>query len=165
MTDIEVIAALDDLATLALTAWAEARRIPRDDDSHSPIEELVAVMVVVRNRRPHFASFRAADDSYKSICLAPNQFSCWNPGTDANHLALLKMAHTLVDQSVIAVFSDPLLDECLFLADGVIGGVLMDRTNGATMYYAPAAMIPVGRVPASAMGKTTLKIGDQFFYG
>src|SRR6185295_8222049 len=97
MTDAEVLAALDDRQTLALTMWAEARRIPpgvpRD---YSPVEELIAVACVIRNRRARFARWRARDASYKAICLAPKQFSCWNPGSGANHEALLALARRIV---------------------------------------------------------------------
>ena len=178
MTDAEILAALDDRQTLALTAWAEARRVPRDDDSHSPIEELVAVMVVVRNRRARFTRWRAIDASYKAICLAPAQFSCWNPGADSNHLALMALARLLTSAIGITALTspipvveattgpptiDPLVRECLYLADGVISGVLQDRTNGATSYWAPAAMIPPGRPPSWAFGCPRWTIGDQIF--
>ncbi len=175
MTDAEVLAALDDRQTLALTAWAEARAVPRDDDSHSPVEELIAVMVTVRNRLPHFASWHASAASYKAACLAPNQFSCWNTGMDANHLALMAQARLLVGAEQIESLmdagtpidnlpaTDPLIPECLYLADGVISGVLLDRTGGATQYWAPAAMIPPGRIPNWGRGKPTLLIGNQLF--
>lgn len=165
MTDAEILAVLDDRQTLALTAWAEARQVPRGHPrDHSPVEELIAVMVVVRNRRARFSRWRATDASYKAICLAPRQFSCWNPGTDRNHLALMALA-----QLVILGVTDPpppaqaLFDECLYLADGVIAGTLIDRTGGATSYYAPAAMIPPGRVPVWAVHAPIRTIGDQLF--
>jgi hypothetical protein len=198
MTPTAILAALDQRQTLALTAWAEARAIPRDIPSdHSPVEELIAVMVVVRNRRKNFARFEAhspiPDASYKSICLSHAQFSCWNPnsgGPGTNHDALMALAAQLVDEpgpvdlrvdaktileSPDPVFdepggapdpfvSDPLLRECLYLADGVIAGTLIDRTGGADSYYAPAAMVPRGRLPDGARGKTLEQIGDQYFY-
>lgn len=162
MTDAEVLAALDDRQTLALTMWAEARGVPRD--GHSPIEGLVAVGCVVRNRRARFARWRASDASYKAICLAPKQFSCWNPGSGANHEALLTLARRLV--LVGPIDATPELDrfrECLYLADGVIAGALIDRTGGANSYWAPAAMEPPGRVPLWATGVPTRPIGDQLF--
>lgn len=162
MTDAEVITELTDEQTLAITAWAEARGIPRDNPrSHSPVEEMLAVMCVVRNRRINPLRWRAADASYKAICLAPQQFSCWNQGTGANHELLLDTATALVD---VAVVVPPVIRECLYLARGVISGMILDRTGIADSYYAPAAMVPVGRVPAGAVGKITLEIGDQLFY-
>jgi hypothetical protein len=172
MTPDAILAALSDRQTLACTAWAEARKVPRGD--HSPVEELIAVMVVVRNRLPHFAQWRASVATYKAICLAPSQFSCWNPnsgGPGSNHDALMVQAGLLVDGaalvdrlSLLPVGLDPELRECLYLADGVIIGELRDRTDGANSYWAPAAMLPVGRVPAAAVGKAHLLIGDQYFF-
>lgn len=165
MTATEILAALDDRRTLALTAWAEARQVPRDIPSdHSPVEELIAVMVVVRNRRARARRWRAADASYKAICLAPAQFSCWNPDSGSNHDALMAIAGQLALMPDDSYSIGPLIDECLYLADGVIAGVLIDCTNLADSYYAPAAMEPRGRIPAGAVGRPLLLIGDQYFY-
>lgn len=167
MSDAEVLAALDSRQTLALTADAEARRIPRD---RSPVEELIAVMCIARNRRPQYTRWRAVDDSYKAICLAPSQFSCWNAGTDPNHLRLMALARLLVDTNSVLQTIDPSgavdteLRECLFLADGVIANTIIDRTGGCDSYFAPAAMKPAGRIPAGAIGKVLLDVGDQKFY-
>jgi hypothetical protein len=168
MNDTEVLAALDDPQTLALTAWAEARAIVLllnrlgQVASHSPIEELIAVMVVVRNRMTRDVRRVAGGFlhphgglSYKSICLAPAQFSCWTPGSGPNHDALMTVARLVTgsDATVAGVRVTPSINldaevrECLYLAKGVIGGDLRDRTNGATSYWAPASMQPVGRVP------------------
>jgi hypothetical protein len=126
-------------------------------------------MVVVRNRRAQFARWRATDASYKAVCLAPNQFSCWNPGTDRNHVALMAQARILIEGVDVAGHVDtmhpidPLLLECLYLADGVISGALLDRTGSANSYWAPAAMVPAGRVPSWAVGLAHLQIGTQLF--
>ncbi len=161
MTDLEIIAALTDREVLALTAWGEARGTPRDDDSHSPIEELVAVMCVVRNRLDRPAHWpMAGQRTFKSICLAPHQFSCWNPGADPNHVTVMEQATRIVTGTV----ADGELLECLFLADGVMSGRLLDRTGTATSYFAPDAMIPRGRVPLAAAGKILTRIGSQLFY-
>jgi len=163
MTTAEILAALDDTQSLALTAWAEARRVPRDIPSdHSPIEELIAVMVVVRNRRARFTRWRAENDSYKAICLAPAQFSCWNIGSGSNHDALMILAERLLKFPAVPV-TDEVLRECLFLAQGVIADVFVDRTGHADSYYAPNAMVPPGRVPVWAAGRPKTLIGDQWF--
>lgn len=161
MTDAEILAALDNWQVLALTAWAEARQIPRNDPhDHSPVEELIAVMCAARNRLPDYQRWRATEASYKAICLAPNQFSCWTPGSGSNHDRLMQMAARLVDGIVPL---DPLLRECLHLAAGVMSGAIMDRTGGANSYWAPAAMKPPGRVPVWAEWLPRLEIGDQVF--
>jgi hypothetical protein len=162
MTDPELLAALDDRQALALTAWAEARRVPRDDDSHSPVEELIAVMVVCRNRLPHYTRWAAHTATYTAICLAPAQFSCWTAGSGSNHDLLMAQARLLVGGTDLTAI-DPELRECLWLADGVIAGELRDRTNAADSYWAPAAMVPPGRTPGWAVGKPKLLIGDQYF--
>lgn len=162
MNDTEVLAALDDPQALALTGWGEARAVPRLVASHSPIEELVAVMCVVRNRVRRLPGPPGTGD-YKAVCLKPAQFSCWTAASGANHAAVLAQAGLVVVPALVA-YLDPELRECLYLARGVISGALRDRTTGATSYYAPAAMIPIGRVPAWAVDKPTLLIGDQRFF-
>lgn len=165
MTAAAILAALDDRRTLALTAWAEARQVPRHIPSdHSPVEELIAVMTVVRNRRARFARWRAVDDSFKAICLAPKQFSCWNPDSGPNHDALMALAGQLAVMPDDSYSLGALIDECLYLADGVIAGVIRDYTNGADSYYAPAGMEPPGRIPIAAAGRRLTLIGDQYFY-
>lgn len=59
--------------------------------------------------------------------------------------------------------NDPLFAETLYLADGIMAGVILDCTQGATHYYAPKAMRPPGKVPTWAQGKPTRAIGDQLF--
>jgi hypothetical protein len=168
MTDADVLAALDDQQTLALTAYAEARAIvlllnrQGQVASHSPIEELVAVMCAVRNRRGHPARWDSVDGSFKSLCLAHAQFSCWTPNSGTNHDALMAQAQVLVGVSGTALI-DPELRECLYLAQGVMMGEIRDRTGGATSYYSPAAMVPVGRVPMWALHKPFTLIGNQRF--
>lgn len=163
-TDAEVLAALTDQQALAATMWGEARGIPRNDpDDNSPIEEMIAVGCVVRNRRIRFSRWRATDPSYRSLCLAPNQFSCWNQGTDVNHLAVMNLARQFVAFPGVPI-TDAIARECLFLAVGIINDVLVDRTGGSDSYYAPAAMVPVGRVPSWAMHVQGRSIGDQVFF-
>lgn len=149
-------AQLTDVLALFLTAWAEARGDARE--GHSSVEERLAVMCVIRNR---VKSGRFGGASYRSVCLEPNQFSCWNYGTDPNHLALVSLA-----QSALAgVVREPLAVETEYLALGVIGEEVLDRTGGATHYYSPASMVPADRVPRWAMGKTpTADIGRQKFF-
>jgi len=156
VTDLEIRGALSDVQVLALTCFAEARGDAKEGSSS--VEERIAVGCVCRNR------LRRPDrwgHSYREVCLAPKQFSCWNAGTDPNHVALMAVAYRMATGQPTM---DPLLDETLFLADGIMRGVLLDRVNGAVSYYAPAAMKPPGRVPAAAVGKKTLPVGNQLFY-
>ncbi len=165
MIEAEIKAMLSDRVALALTAWAEGRGDWRQ--GNSSVEERIAIMSVVRNRLKTPARFGAkADPTYHGIVLARLQFSCWNPGTDRNHTALLALAERMVSGMPSG---DPVFDETMFLADGVIRGLILDRTGGATFYYAPKAMVPAGKVPAeaekfAAAGGTFADIGDQKFY-
>ena len=162
MTDTEILAALDDRQTLALTGLFEAGI---DGDVG-----IVAVMCVVRNRVSR-AKRLIADGfmhthgsvSYKSICLAPEQFSCWNPASGANHDRLMAWAGHFHSLLGFIPADYPRLAECLILADGIIDGSITDTTGGATSYWAPAAMLPPGRIPDWAVGKTTTRIGSQEF--
>jgi N-acetylmuramoyl-L-alanine amidase len=160
MTDLEIQAALVDESALALTMWGEGRGDWRE--GHSSLEERVAIGAVVRNRLPHFKAFRATLPTYRAVCLAPNQFSCWmKAGGAVNYAAVMAMAERVVTEPSVI---DPLFSECLFLARGIISGVLLDQTGAATMYYAPAAMLPPGTVPTSAAGRPVVQIGAQVFY-
>jgi N-acetylmuramoyl-L-alanine amidase len=154
MTDSEIRALLTDDTALALTMWAEARG--DSSQGRSSVEERIAVGCVIRNRA------RAASRSILAVCLQPWQFSCWNPGDDRNHRALMAMAEALVTHRLL---EDPVMIETLYLASGIIGDVIVDRTFGATHYYAPDAMVPPGRVPSWVPGmEQTAVIGKQVFY-
>lgn len=159
-SELEIRAALSDLLALAATAWAEGRGDQKE--GHSSVEERIAIMVVCRNRLVTPKKFRADAPTYKAVCLAPFQFSCWNAGTDANHTALLAILDRLTSGQTS---NDLLFDETLYLARGVIANQLLDRTGGATLYYAPKAMVPAGRVPSWVLpGMTPIAIGDQLFF-
>jgi len=147
MTDAKILAALDQRSTLGLTLWAEARG--------QGLDGLAAVGRVIRHRAedPRWPS------TYKEVCLQPKQFSCWNPGPDANHARLMALAEAVVT----GVATDPALAECLFIADGIRSGQLLDRTKGANHYWSPDAMVPAGRVPAWAKGKRPITIGGHKF--
>ena len=152
MTEQEIRDRLTDVQAAALTAHAEARG---DQADGSSVEERIAVLCVIRNRA------RQTGKGFKAVCLRPLQFSCWNTGTDPNHLALLVAAEQVLAGEPL----DPLLRETLFLAQGVADGVVLDRSGGATSYYAPKAMKPPGRVPVWARDVTPCaRVGNQLFF-
>ncbi len=157
MTRDEITTHLDNRQALALTMWAEARGDAKDGSS---VEERLAVGCVIRNRLAEPARWRAKVATYKAICLAPSQFSCWLPSDDRNHASLMALAERVVSGEPS---NDPLFDETQALADAIISGAIIDRTGRADSYYAPAAMIPPGRVPVWAADKTTTAIGRQLF--
>lgn len=120
MTDAEIQPAFTDHQAVALTLYGEARS--------EPVEGRIAVGCVIRNR------VRLMKTSYRAVCFARWQFSCWLPaGGAANHKEVLRQADALLRGDTVA--SGSVLDECLFLADGLIRGCLRDRVAGATHYY------------------------------
>lgn len=153
-----ILERLTDRQALALTAMGEARGDRRE--GMSSVEERLGCMMVVRNR---LRTPRRFGDTFKAVCLQRRQFSCWNAG-DPNRDVLLAMAYRLVTAQPTM---DALLDETLFLADGVVDGVILDHTNGATHYYSPAAMKPRGSVPYWARGKEPCAVigGSRYFRG
>ncbi|TBD04587.1 hypothetical protein ELH21_09365 [Rhizobium leguminosarum] len=87
----------DDLEILARTLWGEIRGGNLAQRRH--------VAIVVLNR---FLTHYRSGGSIASVCRAPNQFSCWNPGTEAR-------------RKIDALSSaDPLLGELRVVATAVI---------------------------------------------
>lgn len=147
MTDGEVVAALVDRSVVALTLWGEARR--------EPIEGLVAVACVIRNR----VRTQYRGTTYREVCLAPWQFSCWRKeGGAANHAAVLTLAQQLVSGQLI---EDRAFHECAWVTDGVMADLLRDRVGTARHYHA-ARMHPR---PKWAVGKTpAFHVGGHLFF-
>lgn len=144
----DVLATLTDQDALTMTALGEARG--DGIEGGSSIEERLAVMLVVRNRLSKPARFGS---TYKSVCLQPRQFSCWNPD-DPNRVYLLGM-----DRAA------PLTVETRRLAQAVMDGVILDFTRGATHYYSPHSMKPMGAIPAWAKGvEPCAKVGSSLYF-
>lgn len=150
--------ALGPLRTLAVTLYGECRG--------EGIEGQVAVGSVIKNRVRAIPA-----NTYESVCTADNQFSCWWPfGGYSNYQATISAAYSLMTNSegagTIAIApQEAVMRQCLYVATGIISGALLDPTHGATNYYAPAAMVPPGRVPDWAAKMThTATIGKQEFY-
>lgn len=162
MTDIEIMSALTDLYALAGTMYAEAAGDVVDGSS---VDERIAVGCVCRNRKSNFRKFMASEPSYRGVCLAAAQFSCWIPGSGANHARLMARMEALLQGMPV----EPILTETVKLAQGIIDGSIADTTDGANFYYAPAAMKPAGSRPgwavhAESLGNHGTKIGSQIFY-
>lgn len=122
MTEPTIVDRLTAIQVLALTLWGEARS--------ESLEGRVAVASVVRNR----VRGREGRD-YRGVCLAPFQFSCWGRrGGEQNHAAVLDQAHRLADGGL----PPPLVRECLWIAEGVISGDLLDASAGADHYLTRA---------------------------
>lgn len=163
MIEAEIKAALTDVQALGCTLVAEAGGDWRE--GHSSVEERLAVGCTIRNR------VRAASrrKTYRDVVLAPLQFSCWNPGPDANHQRLMQLAAKLVAGEPV---TDPLVIESLWLAEGIIQHLVQDRVGGANHYYAPKAMKPAGAKPFWVFlnghdgpeHPVAAAVGDQLFY-
>lgn len=129
---------LDAKTIVALTIWGEARG--------EPAEGILGVAWVIKNRQDH-PRWWGAD--WKSVCLKPWQFSCWNLD-DPNRAEML----TTAEQSQ----SYP---SCLAVANEVMGAEPpADPTGGADSYFAVSIPTPVW-AEASAF---TRRIGTQRFY-
>jgi N-acetylmuramoyl-L-alanine amidase len=137
---------LTDRLYVALTIRAEAEG--------EPVEGRIAVGCVIRNRVKDPGWW---GDSYTTVCLKPKQFSCWNESTvDRNHLRLMALKGRVERGDVIL---DPLWDECLWIADGVIGNRVGDNTHGATHYHT-TAVSPIWAQQA----RKTATIGAHNFF-
>ncbi len=132
----------DDADILARTMWGEAR----GDGSAG----MTAVACVVRNRTKdllHYGGVYGAP-SYRAVCLARWQFSCWN----ANDPNLPKL------KAVTA--ADAQFAEAQKIAAAVIAGTTADTTMGATLYHTTS--IPTPAKWGSVL--LTVIIGGQAFY-
>lgn len=136
MTDIDVVTA---------TIWGEARG--------EPIEGRIAVACVIRNR---LLSGRWGHN-YEAVARAPFQFSCWNAGQDANHLAVLDLVNKLNAQG----FIDLMTQECRWVSNGVVNHVILDRVNSATHYH-ESSMNPKPKWVEGA--RLVATIGHHMFY-
>jgi N-acetylmuramoyl-L-alanine amidase len=145
MTGVE---RLSDRDVLALTLWAESRG--------EPVEGKIAVGCVIRNR------MAARRQSVREVCLAPMQFSCWQPlGGKANHDALAVMVDTLASGRAPG---DVVLRECQWIADGLLSHACRDITRGAD-HYLTTAMLSSTKKPGWVRTMTwAATVGAHAFY-
>ena len=141
-------ASSDDADILARTLWGEING-GRDD-------QIQNVAHVVLNR---FQNGFRSQGSIKGVCLSPQQFSCWNPGTSARRtLEDLHDLHPNQYKSMLKVAKT-------VIADRLGGAPPRDELVGVHHYYAPKSMRPPGRVPPWARGRTpTLNDDAHLFF-
>lgn len=154
MTLPEILSALSDEEVVGFTIWAEARR--------EPLMGRLAVGCTIRNR-VHANRPTKYGSGFRGVCLHPWQYSCWTPkGGADNHNALLEEARACA----LGRKTSPSVKSAFWIAQGVVGGLYDDITNGAEHYYAPKAMVPRGAVPAWAHPPAVLTavIGNHRFY-
>lgn len=136
----EIIAQLSEAQVVALTLFGEARG--------EPIEGRIAIASIIRNRVT--LKRHAFGLTPREACLKRWQFSCWIPEGGAVNYGVLMDAVHLVSSNALS----PMLRECLWVADGALGGLFLESVKGSTHYYNPAAMKPAGTMPDWAVGKT-----------
>lgn len=136
---------LPDRVILALLIFGESRG--------EPVEGQIAVANVVRNR------LRLAVNTaprWRDICLAPEQFSCFN-AFDPNAGPIAKASINLMTSQ-----PTPELAQALWIADGAISGAAKDNTHGATHYL--TSWLLNTTPPRWAKGQPVLvSIGDHSF--
>lgn len=127
------------LDIVARTLWGEARG--------EPFLGLIAVAHVIRNRaaRPGWWGV-----DVETVCLKPQQFSCWNKG-DPNYPYLAGFKAIPAREYV----------RCREAAIAVLDGLEADPTRGATHYHAKA----MRNAPRWTFGATlTTVIGGHRFF-
>ncbi len=127
-----------DQSILARTIWGENRGGGEEGMTS------VANVVINRVAQPGWWGM-----DIRSVCLKPEQFSCWN-ANDPNYPLIMAVDEA---NSTFALAMD--------IAAQAIGGTLSDITNGATSYYALSMAEP----PYWATGKTPCAtIQNQLFF-
>lgn len=152
LTDEQILAQLTDVQVAALTALREAVGDRSWEKDTSSVEERIAVLTVIRNRvrRP-----KRFGDTFKAVCLAPKQFSCWNRD-DPNRPKALALGYLMATRQPV---DDRNYLETEFLAQGVVAGLILDRVNGSNHYHTTAVK------PPWAKGQTPqCQVGSHLFY-
>lgn len=147
-TDGALKAALGEFDTLWLTLWAESRS--------EPIEGQVAVGSVIRNRAIYGAGKYGM--GIKGVCLKPSQFSCWNPGTDTNHVRLMEMAARIVDDHSLrsTLVYDDVTRQIQWIAQGLMGGQCRSNVGLANHYLTTDLF--TRKPPSWARGRTPVAV-------
>lgn len=107
-------------------------------------EGMIAVAYVLLNRMKD----GRWGDNLAEVCLAPEQFSCWNTN-DPNRKRMARMKN-----------ADPLALGALSALGKAFRGAIVDPTLGATHYYST----DVGEPDWAAKGHFLIQIGKQRFY-
>lgn len=129
---------LDDVEVVARTLWAEAR--------NQGAEGMKAVACVIQNRARNPGWW---GHDLRSVCLAHQQFSCWNP---SDIQARIIRADAIHDQSIPVARS---------IAWAAFDGELTDITNGADHYCTEAVASRTGWTH----GRTPVaRVGTHLFY-
>lgn len=121
----------DDVVQRIGPRWAVALTLCHENGFDSPeaARDRLFIAGVIANRlRTRYRRRATARD----VCLDRKQFSCWNAGRSKNHLALLARATRWMQGGEI---TDSVERQALWLAEGVVAGVLPDLVQGARHYH------------------------------
>lgn len=144
MTRAEVRAAINPQTALIATLLGEV--------GGEAIEGQIAVACVIRNRVTHP---RWWGSDWRSVCLAPAQFSCWSePGPNSDRVYALAEA---LARGNAATGSRSLVGQLQWIASGVMDDVLTDSSNGAD-HYLTTALLQSAACPDWAKGKRTVAV-------
>lgn len=153
MTDLEVRNALTDREAFLVTLWGEARG--------EPIEGKVAVASVIMNRWKHPKRY---GKSIRAVCHARAQFSCWwRFGGAANYQMVMQRASALATKG--GTFTDPLWQECAWVVDGLLTGVVRSRVGAATHYLTTSLLKAAPPVWAQGKKPEYVVAAHSFFEG
>lgn len=130
-----------DLDILARTVYGEARGEPEASRQGVAFVAINRARIAAKTGRKQFG-----DGSIATACLAPFQFSSWNPN-DPNR-----------PQMLAVTLDDPVFQECFYIALQAVLGKVSDPSQGATFYWANS--IPT---PAWAQGKDYVSLGHHRF--
>jgi spore germination cell wall hydrolase CwlJ-like protein len=138
---------LSENEILTLTLYGEARG--------ELIAGLVGVGCVIRNR-VHGGKYK----SYKEVCLAPKQFSCWNED-DTNYPILIEIANKLIMGTPI---DNMAYRKCNVVAAAVINWIFSDETKAAEHYITTDLFKSNHRPSWAKKPVNTVELGRQTFF-
>lgn len=134
---------LTDTEIVGLTIYGEGRG--------EPISGQIAIGSVIRNRVTKVKT-------YFDVCFAPFQFSCWDEH-DPNYSILVELAEKLV---MGEYSTDSTLNQCLWIAKGIVDNLIIDNTHGANHYLTKALMSSNPPTWAKQMNNV-VTIGNQVY--
>jgi len=151
----QIASHIDAVNVLGLTLDAEGRS--------EPLQGRAAIAWTVRNRREKYQP--DLDKSYPEVCLRRLQYSCWwEVGGTPNFERTMLMAESIYGdpKAIISNWAKAGLKESMFVAQGVIQGVILDPVKGATHYL--TRQLFDTRPPSWAVhDKVVAEIGNHVF--
>lgn len=150
----------DDRLRLAeLTPWQVAGLTAYLEARSEPVQGIVGVLYVIRNRGVH------DEKAWAEVCFQPKQFSCWNDH-DPNLPVGLLLGNQLRGTATgapLAPRSDlVVLDTAIWLAEKVFSASVPDPTHGARHYHSTAIQKPTWATSDGA--RVSARIGHHVFY-